>query len=299
MNPPSANPLSGVWLPIVTPFRDGAVDLESYRRLLAFYVDKGLSGIMPLGTTGEVPTLEDDEAEAIVETTVRELGGRLPVYVGVGGNATHKVLRTLKRLERYPFAGILSVCPYYNRPSDEGMVEHFTRIAGATDRNVVIYNITYRTGVNLSNDAVLGLSRVPNIIGIKDCSGNFAQTTDLLSRKPAGFSVMTGEDALFFTTLALGGDGGILASAHCRPEVFAEIHRRMQANDHQGARQLWAGIEPVTRMLFREPNPMPLKHYLWRKGLIASPECRLPLTKVSDSLAGVMEREWRVLADPA
>ena len=286
----STSPLSGVWLPIVTPFRDGAVDLGSYKRLLHFYADKGLGGIMPLGTTGEVPTLDDDEAEAIVETTVREVGGRVPIYVGVGGNATHKVIRTLKRLERYPFEGILSVCPYYNRPSDEGMVEHFTRIAGATDRKVVIYNITYRTGVNLSNDAVLALARIPNLIGIKDCCGNFAQSLDLLNRKPAGFSVMTGEDALFVSTLALGGNGGILASAHVRPEIFLEVYRRMQANDHQGARALWAEIEPITRLLFKEPNPMPLKHYLWRQGLIESPECRLPLTKVSSALAEMIDR---------
>src|SRR5262245_54679464 len=130
--------LSGVWLPIVTPFRDGVVDLESYERLLHHYLDTGLSGILPLGTTGEGPTLEQEEMEAILETTVKVIGGRLPIYVGVSGSGTQKVIRTLRFLERYAFAGILSVCPYYNRPSEAGIVEHFRRIADATDRKVVL-----------------------------------------------------------------------------------------------------------------------------------------------------------------
>jgi 4-hydroxy-tetrahydrodipicolinate synthase len=197
--------VTGVWLPIVTPFVDGAVDIESYSRLLEYYLSRGVHGIIPLGTTGESPTIEDDEVESIVDTTVNIVAGRVPVYVGVGGNSTVKVIKSLQRLERYPFQGILSVCPYYNRPGETGMREHFTRIAAATDRKILIYNIPYRTGVNLSNDTVLALSEVPNIVGIKDSCANLAQSLDLLRRRPATFSVMTGEDALYYTMLAHGG----------------------------------------------------------------------------------------------
>jgi 4-hydroxy-tetrahydrodipicolinate synthase len=272
-------PICGVWLPIVTPFLGGAVDLDSYERLLGYYLTQGISGVIPLGTTGESPTLEDHEAEAIVALTVDVVDRRIPIYVGVGGNSTRNVIQMLRRLERYPFAGILSTCPYYSRPSEEGIREHFRQIAESTDKNVLIYNIPYRTGVNLSNDAVLDLSQVPNIVGIKDCCASLAQSVDLLRRKPPGFSVMTGEDALFYTSLALNGDGGIVAAAHYRPQSFVEVFQRMAANDHRGALAVWSSIEPMVRMLFREPNPMPLKHWLWREGFIDSPECRLPLTR--------------------
>lgn len=279
------NLLSGVWLPIVTPFVNGEVDLKSYERLLHYYVDQGLTGLIPLGTTGESPTLDDDETEAIAELTCRLVGKHLRVYLGVGGNATHKVVRALRRLERYSFEGILSVCPYYNRPSDEGLRRHFERIADSTDRRIIIYNIPYRTGVNLSNDTVLALAKLRNVVGIKDCCASFGQSVDLLRRRPEGFAVLTGEDAQFYTALALGGDGGILASAHYRPRAFVEVFKHMAANDHRAARACWSSLELAARVFFKEPNPMPIKHWLWGRGLIDSPECRLPLTRVSESLA--------------
>jgi 4-hydroxy-tetrahydrodipicolinate synthase len=153
--------ISGVWLPAVTPFIDGEVDFASYEKLLEHYLAKGVTGIFPLGTTGESPTIDDDEMEAIVDRTVGVVAGRVPIFVGVGSNATRKVLKTLKRLERYAFAGIVSVCPYYNRPSQDGLREHFTRIAEATDREILIYNIPYRTSVNLRNETLLRLAELP------------------------------------------------------------------------------------------------------------------------------------------
>jgi len=277
--------LTGVWLPIITPFSNRAVDLKSLERLLHDYLDKGLGGIMPLGTTGESPTIEDDEVDAIVELTGKVIGDRLPIYVGIGGNSTAKVIETLRRLERYAFTGILSVCPYYSRPNEEGICRHFEQIAKSTERKIVIYNIPYRTGVNLSNDAVLALSQLPNIVGLKDSCANLAQSGDLLRRKAPGFSVLTGEDAQFYTTLALQGDGGILAAAHFRPEIFVEVFQRMKENNFHAAHSSWLQIEPSVHLLFKEPNPMPIKHLLWRRGLIESPECRLPMTTISADLA--------------
>ncbi len=275
---------NALWLPLVTPFKDGAVDFASYERLVRHYRAFGVDAFFPLGTTGESPTLDDAETEALIEHTLA-VAGDVPVYVGVGGNATAKVAKTLKRLERLPFRGIVSVCPYYNRPSQDGLIAHFKAIAAETDREVFIYNIPYRTAVNLSNDSLLELAEVPNIVGVKDSCGILAQSLDLLARKPKGFSVLTGEDALYFTMLANGADGGILAASHCMTERFREVGRRFAANDLAGARAAWAPLASVVPLLFAEANPMPIKYLLWRQGLIASPECRLPLTRISDALA--------------
>jgi 4-hydroxy-tetrahydrodipicolinate synthase len=277
--------ISGLWLPLITPFKDGAVDFASYERLIDHYIGMGVDGLFPLGTTGESPTLDEAEIDELVDRTVTRTAGRVPVFVGVGGNATRKVAKELKRLERFDFAGIVSVCPYYNRPSQDGLLAHFRSLAAATDRAIVIYNIPYRTAVNLSNDSLLELAEVSNIVGVKDSSGSVAQSLELLARKPKDFAVLTGEDALYFTMMANGGDGGILAASHLMTERFIEVGRRFDANDVAGARAAWASLAQFVPLLFAEANPMPIKYLLWRQGLIASPECRLPLTKISDGLA--------------
>jgi 4-hydroxy-tetrahydrodipicolinate synthase len=282
--------LSGVWLPIITPFKDGEVDYAGYEHLVDHYVRAGVSGVIPLGTTGESPTIDEAETEALVERTVATVAGRVPILIGVGGNDTRKVVKAVKRLQKHAVQGILSVCPYYNRPSQDGLREHFTRVAEATDRPILIYNIPYRTGVNLANETLLALAAIPNIAGVKDSSGNIAQSLDLLRQRPAGFTVLTGEDAFFYTMLAHGGDGGILASAHVETATFLSVYERMVANDHQGALKAWSRLEPMVPLLFKEPNPVPIKHCLWRQGLIASAECRLPLTRVSDALAKDLDR---------
>ncbi len=281
---------SGVWLPIITPFNDGEIDYAGYERLVDHYVRAGISGLIPLGTTGESPTIDEAETEALVERTVATVAGRVPILVGVGGNDTRKVVKAVKRLQKHAVQGILSVCPYYNRPSQDGMREHFIRVAEATDRPILIYNIPYRTGVNLANETLLALAEVPNIAGVKDSSGIIAQSLDLLRQRAPGFAVLTGEDAFFYTMLAHGGDGGILASAHVETATFLSVYERMVANDHQGALKAWSRLEPMVPLLFKEPNPVPIKHCLWRQRLIASAECRLPLTRVSDALAKDLDR---------
>src|SRR5262245_6009755 len=283
--------ISGLWLPIITPFKDGAVDFPSYERLIDHYLALGVDGLFPLGTTGESPTLDEAEIEGLIERTLARVAGRMPVFVGVGGNATHKVEKTLRRLQRLPFEGSVSVCPYYNRPGQDGLLAHFRQIAAATDRDVLIYNIPYRTAVNLANDTLLELAQVPNIVGVKDSSGSTAQSLELLARKPVDFAVLTGEDALYFTMMANGADGGILAASHLLTERFVEVGRRFAANDVAGARAAWAPLASLVPLLFAEANPMPIKYLLWRQGLIASPECRLPLTRISDGLARRLDAE--------
>jgi 4-hydroxy-tetrahydrodipicolinate synthase len=279
-----ATALSGLWVPLVTPFKDGAVDYASYERLIDHYLSFGVDGLFPLGTTGESPTLDAAEIDRLVACTVAR-AGTTPVFVGVGGNATAKVVKELARLERHRFQGIVSVCPYYNRPGQDGLRRHFEAIAAATEKQVLIYNIPYRTAVNLSNDSLLELARVPNIVGVKDSSGSIAQSLDLLSRKPADFAVFTGEDALFVTMMANGAEGGILAASHLMTERYVDVTRAFQRGDLAAARAAWAPLASFVPLLFAEANPMPIKYLLWRQGLIASPECRLPLTRISDGLA--------------
>ncbi|MBS0539297.1 MAG: 4-hydroxy-tetrahydrodipicolinate synthase [Proteobacteria bacterium] len=283
-----ATKLTGLWVPLITPFKNGAVDYASYERLVDHYLSFGVDGLFPLGTTGESPALDPGEIDELVARTVAR-AGTTPVFVGVGGNATAKVEKELKRLERHRFAGIVSVCPYYNRPSQDGLIEHFKAVAGATDREVLIYNIPYRTAVNLSNDSLLELARVPNIVGVKDSSGSIAQSLDLLARKPADFAVLTGEDALFFTMMANGAEGGILAASHLMTERFVSVARAFARNDLAAARTAWAPLAGLVPLLFAEANPMPIKHCLWRRGLIESPECRLPLTRISETLASRLD----------
>jgi 4-hydroxy-tetrahydrodipicolinate synthase len=282
--------IAGVWIPLVTPFKDGAVDFDSYRRLVAYYIDAGAAGLFPMGTTGESPTLDDGEADAIISETVEAAAGKVPVFVGIGGNATAKVIKQIARLSRHYFQGIVSVCPYYNRPTQSGMREHFAAIAEATDRQILIYNIPYRTSVNLTNETLLELAAIPNIVGVKDSSGSIAQSLDLLATRPRDFSVFTGEDPLFFTSLCNGASGGILAAAHIAPERYIRIAELVAANDHQSALAIWQPLQQFIPKLFQEANPMPIKHCLWRRGLIASPECRLPLSSISDGLAQDLDR---------
>ncbi len=282
--------LTGVWLPVITPFKNGKIDYQSYKRLIEYYSAKGISGIIPLGTTGEIPTISDDEFEEIIDKTLECNVKQLPIYVGVGGNCTAKVINKLRLVHKYNIQGILSVCPYYNKPGQEGIYQHFSSIAKETDLNIIIYNIPYRTGVNIENDTIHRLAALPNIIGLKDASGDIKQTTTLLMNPPKDFSILTGEDILFYSTLALGGQGGILASAHLNTEKFVEVYQRLKENNHEAALTVWRQLYDFIPLLFKEPNPAPIKYCLNKQGIIASPEIRLPLTEISDSLKKTLDR---------
>jgi len=281
--------LSGLWLPLITPFRDGALDEASLIRLVRHYAAQPIDGLIVAATTGEAPTLDDDEVERIVAITGAET--RIPILLGLSGSNTGKLLKELDRTRRWPIAGYLVACPYYVRPSQEGLYRHFAALAARTDRPLLIYNIPYRTGVNMTNETMLRLAALANIAGVKDCCADPAQTFDLLRARPATFSVLTGEDGQLHTALSQGADGGILASAHVETARFAEVLRLMRAGDNAAALRLWRDLIDLVRLLFAEPNPGPLKHWLWRQGLIASPELRLPMTEVSAGMAARLDAE--------
>jgi 4-hydroxy-tetrahydrodipicolinate synthase len=282
--------LKGVWLPIITPLKDDKIDYKSYKRLIDHYTEKGISGIIPLGTTGEIPTLSDFEFEEMIEKTMEFNNGRLPIYVGVGGNYTAKVIKKIKIAEYYDIQGILSVCPYYNRPNQEGIYTHFKSIAEETYLNIVLYNIPYRTGVNIENETIYRLAELKNIVGLKDASGDIKQTMSLLMNPPKDFSIMTGEDILFYLTLAMGGQGGILASAHVKTEKFLDVYNKMQEHKQEEAFAEWKELYELIPLLFKEPNPAPIKYLLKKAGMISSSEVRLPLMQISDQLKDKLDR---------
>lgn len=283
----------GVWLPLITPFRDGALDETSVCRLVRHYAAQPIDGLILAATTGEGLTLDEEETERLVALVVGALaaaGRRLPVFLGLSGSDTRKLAKTLGRTASWPLDGYLITCPYYTRPSQDGMVRHFYALAEATERSIMIYNIPYRTGVNLGNTAMLELAARPNIVGVKDCSADMAQSFDLLRRKPPGFAVLTGEDAFFHPMLTQGAEGGIVASAHIETQAFATVRDLLCAGNPSGALAAWHAICDLPNLLFAEPSPAPIKCWLWRDGLIDSPEVRLPMTSVSVELAARIER---------
>ncbi len=285
---------NGIWLPLITPFRDGALDEPSVRRLIHHYAGAGTDGLILAATTGEGLTLDDAETERLVTVaneTLRKVGRRMPVYLGLCGSDTRNGVKALHHTANWQIEGYLIACPYYTRPSQEGLYQHFQRLAENTPRPILIYNIPYRTGVNLGNETMLRLAEMPNIVGVKDCCADATQSFDLLRDRPHGFSVLTGEDALFHTALTQGADGGILASAHVRPQAFATIRDHMLRGDQPGALLAWRALSDLPRLLFAEPSPAPIKYWLWRTGLIDSAELRLPMTQISTALAARIDRE--------
>lgn len=283
--------LQGVWLPIITPFRNDEVDYESYQKLIEYYLSLGISGLIPLGTTGESPTVSEAEFESITDKTVELVNGRVPILIGVGGNCTKKVIQQLKVVEKYRIDGVLSVCPYYNRPDQNGIYQHFLQLSEANDLGIVIYNIPYRTGRNIENDTLRKLAELKNIIGLKDSCGDLRQSMDLLLDHPPGFSILTGEDIMFYSTLVMGGDGGILAAAHLKTKDYLDVYNRVKANNHQAALEKWKPLTKIIPLLFKESNPAPIKYCLKKLGMIQSSEVRLPLTDISCELARKLDLE--------
>jgi 4-hydroxy-tetrahydrodipicolinate synthase len=288
--------IQGIWLPLITPFRDGELDETSLRRLVRHYLAQPIDGLILAATTGEGLTLDDDETARLADTVAAEVTRRIPVYLGVSGSHTAKLAATLARTAGWPIAGYLIACPYYTRPAQEGLYRHFAALADATERPIIIYNIPYRTGVNLANETLLRLAARANIVGVKDCCADQVQSFDLARAKPDGFAVMTGEDALFYNALTQGAEGGILAAAHIDTARFASVRNIFRSGDQQGALRAWQALVDLPRLLFAEPSPAPIKHWLWRIGLLDSPEVRLPMTPVSDMLAARIEREVERLA---
>ena len=286
--------LKGLWLPLVTPFRDGALDEPSLRRLVRHYASSPVDGLILAATSGEGMALGIAELEQLVTTVRAELSASqryLPLCLGLSGAVTSKMLDALDETAAWPIDGYLIASPYYTRPSQRGLIRHFETLADHASWPLVLYNIPYRTAVNLTNETLLRLAEHPNIIGMKDCSADRAQSIELLRQRPAGFRVLTGEDALCFEALGDGADGAILLSAHFETDQFAAMLTHLARGDSEAAADCWRRVSNLTQLLFTEPSPAPAKYWLSRIGLIASDEVRSPMVEVSPELAARLDQE--------
>jgi 4-hydroxy-tetrahydrodipicolinate synthase len=286
---------SGIWIPLITPFADGAVDHAALRALVRRYAGAGVAGLVALGTTGEPAALDAAEQDAVLATILDAAqavargadGARaLPVVVGVSGNHTASMRERIQQLNTLPIAGVLIAAPYYIRPSQAGIVGHFTALADASDKPVVLYDIPYRTGVRLELDTLLTLAAHPQIQAVKDCAGSLDTTLALI--RDGRLQVLAGEDIAIFNTVCLGGSGAIAASAHLRPERFVALYRALTAARLDEGRRIFHDLVPLIQAAFAEPNPAPVKALLAAQGLIRN-ELRMPMTRASDVLAARLE----------
>jgi 4-hydroxy-tetrahydrodipicolinate synthase len=286
--------LRGLWLPLVTPFRDGALDELSLRRLVRHYASLPVDGFILAATSGEGLLLTAGELEhlvAAVRAELAELPRLLPICLGLAGASTEQLKQMLDLTAVWPIDGYLISAPYYLRPSQRGLLAHFTALADHAAWPIVLYNIPYRSSVNLTNETLLRLAEHPNIVGMKDCCAERAQSIELLRARPPGFRVLTGEDAQSFEALSDGADGAILLSAHVETETFASVIKHLAAGEPKAALAEWQRVLELTRLLFAEPSPAPAKYWLARTGLIASSEVRSPIVEVGLELAARLDRE--------
>ncbi|MCA1470910.1 4-hydroxy-tetrahydrodipicolinate synthase [Bradyrhizobium sp. IC3195] len=286
--------LRGLWLPLVTPFQDGALDERSLRRLTRHYCAHGIDGFILGATSGEGMTLRAAELERLVAVVREEMataGRNLPICLGLSGADTSRLQERLDETADWPIDGYLIASPYYVRPSQRGLLAHFETLADHAAWPIALYNIPYRCAVNITNQTMLRLAEHKNIVGLKDCGASREQSIALLRDRPKGFRVLTGEDANYFEALSDGADGGIVLSAHVETATFAAIYSEHKRGNHDAALARWHEAAELTRLLFAEPSPAPAKYWLWRSGLIDSPEVRLPMVEVSSELAATIDRE--------
>jgi 4-hydroxy-tetrahydrodipicolinate synthase len=262
---------------LVTPFRqDLSLDENALRALVRRQIDSGIDFLVPCGTTGESPTLTHDEHLRVVRVTVEESAGRVPVLAGAGGYDTAKVVSMIGELEKVGVAGILSVTPYYNKPTQEGLFQHFKAIADSTSLPIVLYSVQPRTNVNIEVSTVVRLAAISNIIGIKEASGSLAQVSSILARVPDSFLVLSGDDAVTIPVVALGGHGIISVVANQIPSEFGQLTHAALRGDYQKARQLQRQYQALMEVNFIESSPGPVKFAMARMGLL-EPVWRLPL----------------------
>jgi 4-hydroxy-tetrahydrodipicolinate synthase len=277
---PTRTIFSGLWIALVTPFKDGAVDHPALAALTNRLCADGVAGFVACGSTGEAAALDKAEQLQVLETVLGAAQG-LPVVMGLSGYHQGQMLEQVRALSHYPVAGLLVSAPHYIRPSQEGLLHWFRTLADASAVPVLIYDIPYRTGATISTETLLALAAHPRIQGIKDCGGSPAKTQALIA--DGRLQVLTGEDAQIFHTLALGGAGAISASAHWQTPQFVELTALLRSGDLPAARPVWQALQPWVEACFAEPNPAPLKAMLAHAGWMRS-ELRAPMMQASKAL---------------
>jgi len=282
--------LRGAYVAIVTPFLEEKLDEQGLRDLLDFHLENGTHGIVPCGTTGESATLSFAEHHRVIEVTIQKVGGRLPVMAGTGSNSTDEAIELTQFAKDAGADSVLSVVPYYNKPSQEGLYRHFKKIAETVDIPLVLYNVPGRTVTNMLPETVARLAQIDNIVGIKEASTNLSQITDVLRLCPPDFAVLSGDDFTCFPSVFLGCTGVISVTANVMPREMSAFMEAALAGNLEEAKQLHFRLFPMFHAMFAAPNPVPAKKALELLGKIRSGEARLPLSPIDDkSLAQLQE----------
>jgi 4-hydroxy-tetrahydrodipicolinate synthase len=272
---------TGCGTALVTPFRrDGAIDEGAVSKLARRQIDAGIHFLVPCGTTGESPTLSEDERVRVVELVVAEARGRVPVLAGAGGYDTKDVIHSALRMQRAGADGILSVTPYYNKPTQEGLFQHYKAIAEAVALPIILYNVPGRTGCNIDVRTLVRLSAIANIVGVKEASGNMAQMCDVCNAVPDSFLVLSGDDALTLPLMAIGGRGIVSVASNAVPSEMSRLVELAEANDFPAARKLHRQLFPFLQVTFIESNPIPIKSAMASLGLLEE-VYRLPMVPPS------------------
>lgn len=274
--------IQGSIVAIVTPMHaDGSLDLPGLRKLIDWHIAEGTDAICIVGTTGESPTVSVDEHCELIRVAVEHAAKRIPVIAGTGGNSTAEAIELTRYAKSVGADASLQVVPYYNRPTQEGMYQHFKAIAEAVDLPVILYNVPGRTVADMSNETILRLAKVPGVIGVKDATGNIARGTDLIRLAPADFAVYSGDDATAIALMLCGGKGNISVTANVAPRAMHELCVAAMEGRVADAVKINNRLIPLHNKLFIEPNPLPVKWAMTQMGLIP-PGIRLPLVQMSE-----------------
>ena len=286
-------PFKGVLPALVTPFRDGRLDLSTFAALVERQIAAGVDGLVPVGTTGEASTLSHDEYQQVIGTCVETAAGRVPVLAGCGGNDTARVIELVKDAHSLGADGALIVTPWYNRPSQEGLFRHYQAVALSALIPIVLYNVPGRTGVDLSNETVIRLAAVSRIVGIKDATGDLARASLMRIAAPAPFTLLSGDDPTFLGYMAHGGQGVISVTANVAPEAMVALYRAAASGDFRSALQWQDRLISLHKALFLDASPAPTKSALARLGLCTD-EVRLPLTTCSPAVRPALHEAMRL-----
>ena len=270
---------TGMLVALVTPFKNGQVDYAAIERLVDWHVEQGTDGLAPVGTTGESPTVDVEEHERIIRTVVERAAGRIPVIAGTGANATAEAIHLTRYAKEAGADGSLQVCPYYNKPTQEGLYRHFAAIAEAVDLPMVLYNIPGRTGVSLGPGTIARLARLPQVVGVKEATGSIDQASEILSL--CDLVVLSGDDSLTLPLMAVGAQGVISVVGNLVPKDMKRLTDAMLTGDVATAREAHRRLFPLCRAMFIETNPIPVKTAMKMVGLLESDEKRLPMTDLS------------------
>jgi 4-hydroxy-tetrahydrodipicolinate synthase len=274
--------ITGSLVAIVTPMHeDGRLDLGAFRKLIDWHVEEGTDGIVVVGTTGESPTVNVDEHKELIRIAVQHARGRIPIIAGTGGNSTAEAIELTESAKKAGATACLSVVPYYNKPTQEGLYRHFSKIAETVELPMIMYNVPGRTVADMQNDTVLRLAEVPGIIGIKDATANIERGSDLIKRAPRNFAIYSGDDATCLALIFMGGHGVISVTANVAPKLMHQMCAAALVGDVKKAREINLRLLPLHQRLFVEANPIPVKWAMAEMGLIEG-GLRLPLSPMAD-----------------